>query len=335
MHNQVIELLSNYGKIDYFFFDGAWPRTASELGSIDLVKKMRELQPGILINNRLGKVVEGDAAKLSKDGGLGAGESSTLGDFGTPEREIVADSKRVWESCQVPNWRLWGFCKGERWFSSAQILDMLCECAEKGGNLLLNVCPDGDGRIPDEFCKIADDIGNWIDIHGEAIYGTTGGNISEFCTFGRQTVKNNVLYLIIRFWHGERVMRVPDIVSNVKSVKLMTTDKDLEFYKKDDYDDEDDLDDEEDDSDEDDSDEDLDEEDESFEEEFDGEFDGEFTALSAGVDFSSAKGMNGEMASNSNEDSQNSMDLSPKAGNPIGVLLLSLLFLIVIPLRNR
>ena len=103
----------------------------------------------------------------------------------------------------------------------------------------------------------------------------------------------------------------------------------------DDYDDEDDLDDEEDDSDEDDSDEDLDEEDESFEEEFDGEFDGEFTALSAGVDFSSAKGMNGEMASNSNEDSQNSMDLSPKAGNPIGVLLLSLLFLIVIPLRNR
>lgn len=103
----------------------------------------------------------------------------------------------------------------------------------------------------------------------------------------------------------------------------------------DDYDDEDDLDDEEDDSDGDDSDEDLDEEDESFEEEFDGEFDGEFTALSAGADFSSAKGMNGEMASNSNEDSQNSMDLSPKAGNPIGVLLLSLLFLIVIPLRNR
>ena len=108
----------------------------------------------------------------------------------------------------------------------------------------------------------------------------------------------------------------------------------------DDGDDNDDLDDEdndgEDDSDdEDDSDEDLDEEDESFEEEFDGEFDGEFTALSAGFDISSAKGMNGEMASNSAGGSQNSSDLSPKAGNPIGVLLLSLLFLIVIPLRNR
>ena len=125
-------------------------------------------------------------------------------------------------------------------------------------------------------------------------------------------------------------------------------DNEDDFDLDDDDDNGDDLDDEdydEDDSDEDldddseeeddNSDEDLDEEDESFEEEFDGEFDGEFTALSAGFDLSSAKGMNGEMASNSNGDSQNSSDLSPKAGNPIGVLLLSLLFLIVIPLRNR
>ena len=97
-----------------------------------------------------------------------------------------------------------------------------------------------------------------------------------------------------------------------------------------DWDDEDDFEDEEDDSDED-----WDDEDESFEEEFDGEFDGEFTALSAGFNLSSAKGMNGEMASNSTGDSQKCMDLSPKAGNPVGVLLLSLLFLLVIPLRNR
>ena len=111
-------------------------------------------------------------------------------------------------------------------------------------------------------------------------------------------------------------------------------DDDLDDEDNDDEDDsDDDLDDDSDD--EDDSDEDLVEEDESFEEEFDGEFDGEFTALSAGFDISSAKGMNGEMASNSAGGSQNSSDLSPKAGNPIGVLLLSLLFLIVIPLRNR
>ena len=85
----------------------------------------------------------------------------------------------------------------------------------------------------------------------------------------------------------------------------------------------------------DDLDDDSDDEDESFDEEFDGEFDEEFTSLSAGFGLSSAKGMNGEIPSNSAGDYQNSMDLSPKTGNPIGVLLLSLLFLIVIPLRNR
>ena len=85
----------------------------------------------------------------------------------------------------------------------------------------------------------------------------------------------------------------------------------------------------------DDLDDDSDDEDESFDEEFDGEFDEEFTSLSAGFGLSSAKGMNGEIPSNSAGDYQNSMDLSPKTGNPIGVLLFSLLFLIVIPLRNR
>ena len=168
-HNQVTELLSNYGKIDYFFFDGAWPRTAKELGSVELVEKMRSLQPGILINNRLG-TSENKTDNTNTDGGLGAGESAVLGDFGTPEREIKADANRIWESCQVPNWRLWGYAKGERWFSSAQILDMLCECAEKGGNLILNVGPDGDGKIPAPFKKTAKDIGKWLDVHGEAIY---------------------------------------------------------------------------------------------------------------------------------------------------------------------
>ena len=109
-------------------------------------------------------------------------------------------------------------------------------------------------------------------------------------------------------------------------------------YDNDDSDDDlddldDDLDDLDDDSD--DLDDDSDDEDESFDEEFDGEFDEEFTSLSAGFGLSSAKGMNGEIPSNSAGDYQNSMDLSPKTGNPIGVLLFSLLFLIVIPLRNR
>ena len=105
--------------------------------------------------------------------------------------------------------------------------------------------------------------------------------------------------------------------------------------EEDDYedDDSDDLDDEEDEE-EDDS-EDLDDEDEDETGGYDGEFDGEAFALSASADFDGAKGMGMGAESNLNSDSQGDVPLSPQTGNPIVVLLFSLLFLIVIPLRNR
>lgn len=231
MHNQVKELLSNYGRIDYFFFDGSWPRTAEELESQKLASEMKKLQPGILINNRLG-ITEQDVEKESKDGGAGAGESAFLGDFGTPERYISPEEGRLWESCQVSTWRLWGYTKGERWQGADVLLDMLCECAEKGGNLIMNVGPDGDGQIPPEFTERMLEIGRWLEVHGEAIYGHGGGDLCEFVTFGRQTIRGNNLYLIIRFWDGSGELRLADLSSDVDSVTLLTTGQPLDFEKK-------------------------------------------------------------------------------------------------------
>lgn len=230
LHNQVRELMTNYGRIDYFFFDGSWPRMAEELGSIELYAEMKRLQPGILINNRLGKT-KADIEKESKDGGTGAGESAFLGDFGTPERYISADDGRLWESCQVSTWRLWGYSKGERWQPADVILDMLCECAEKGGNMILNVGPDGNGVIPKEFSDRTEKIGEWLKVHGEAVFGSGSGDLTEFVTYGRQTVRGNRLYLIIRFWDGSGQIRLADLTSDVRSVKLLTTDSELEFEK--------------------------------------------------------------------------------------------------------
>jgi len=234
MHDQVEELLTGYGQIDHFFFDGAWPRSVEELGSVELLARMREWQPDILVNNRLGKSMSG---KLSADGGLGAGESATLGDFGTPEHTIVKDAGRLWESCQVSTWRLWGYARGERWRSSETLLDMLCECAEKGGdtggNLLLNVGPQSDGQFPPEFVERALEIGKWLEVHGEAIYGNESGNLTEFVTRGRQTVKGNCVYLIIRFWDGRSELRLADLVTPVKRVTLLTTGQQLPFGQED------------------------------------------------------------------------------------------------------
>lgn len=208
IHTQIAELLTKYGQIDYFWFDGLWPRSREDLLADQLVSHMRALQPDILINNRLGGV--------------------DTGDVGTPEHHIAAEN-RLWESCQVPTWRLWGYAKGERWRPTDVLLDMLCECAHKGGNLLLNVGPDAEGKFPIKFIKRTQEIGRWLDRHGEAIYGNDGGNVTEFVTRGWQTTRGHNLFLIVRFWDKSKELRLSDLSSKALQVELLTTGQNLPF----------------------------------------------------------------------------------------------------------
>lgn len=228
VHAQVRELLTNYGQIDVIWFDGAWPHNAEDWRSLELVDRMRALQPGIMINNRLGKVGAQDRVSAGPVG-EGTGHSAAMGDFGTPEHHITAERTRLWESCQVTTWRLWGYTRGERWRPADVLLDMLVESASKGGNLLLNVGPTADGELPAEFVERMAEIGAWMRIHGEAIYGSEAGEVCEFVTVGRQTRRGNRLYLIIRFWNGTGTLRLAGLASRVMGARLLTTDQPLDF----------------------------------------------------------------------------------------------------------
>jgi alpha-L-fucosidase len=232
VHNQVRELLTNYGQIDVLWFDGAWPHDQAAWKSVELVEMMRTLQPGILVNNRLG-VVATSPAPIA--GSSGVGESRELGDFGTPEHHITADPNRLWESCQVSTWRLWGYTIGERWRPADLLLDMLVEAASKGGNLLLNVGPTADGEFPPQFVERLEAIGQWMDVHGEAIYGSEAGQVSEFVTYGRQTHKGNSLYLIVRFWDGRDTLVLAGLETRVLCASLLTTRQNLAFEQSTDY----------------------------------------------------------------------------------------------------
>lgn len=226
VHNQVRELLTNYGQIDVIWFDGDWPQNQAEWRSLELVDMIRSLQPDILINNRLGRAIA-----IGPDGRtLDHGGPRSLGDLGTPEHHITAED-RLWESCQVSTWRLWGYTTGERWRPADLLLDMLVEAASKGGNLLLNVGPEADGQLPPEFIQRAREIGQWLEVHGEAIYGSEAGEVCEFITYGRQTKRGNNLYLIIRFWDGQPQLTLAGLATQVEAVTLLTTGQTLEFEK--------------------------------------------------------------------------------------------------------
>lgn len=214
VHGQVRELLTGYGRIDLLWFDGPWPRTATEWKSGELIEKIRCWQPDILINNRL------DAAAQSGQPEQ-AGASQELGDFGTPEHQIGAENGRPWESCQVTTWRLWGYARGEHYRTAAQLLDLLCECASQGGNLLLNVGPDPEGEIPLPAESALREVGTWLRFHGEAIYGTGRGDLTEFTTYGYQTRRGNILYLICRFWPRSPEVRLAGLrLPGAKAVLL-------------------------------------------------------------------------------------------------------------------
>lgn len=184
---------------------------------------MREWQPGILINNRLGFVT--DPKQLLAHGG-----GNEEGDFGTPER-LVTPENRLWESNQVSTWRWWGYHRGEHWRSSAEYLDSLCTCVSAGGNLLLNVGPKADGTLPEEFCARVQEVGAWLKANGEAVYGNDGGNLTEATSYGYQTMRGNTLYVILRFYDGAATFRLADLTSEVKGVRLLSTGEALAFQK--------------------------------------------------------------------------------------------------------
>ena len=222
VHDQVRELLSDYGEISTLWFDGCWPHAAEDWGADEIVAMARTLQPEILINNRLGRRKAEPAADNANTG-------AEIGDFGTPEHKIHADPDRLWESCQVTTWRLWGYCVGERWRPADVLLDMLVDCASQGGNLLLNVGPRPDGTLPPEFIDRAERIGRWLDVHGEAVYGTEADDVCEFVTYGRQTKKGNTLYLVIRFWPRREQLHLPGLATRVVRATLLTTASELPF----------------------------------------------------------------------------------------------------------
>lgn len=208
MKNQLQELLTNYGNIGVLWFDGEWENTWNDKRGFDLYNYVRNIQPNIIINNRVG-------AGRSGMEGFTEGEGFA-GDFGTPEQQIPSTGLPGfdWESCMTMNDH-WGYNKNDKNYKSTkEILRMVADIASKGGNYLLNVGPTSQGLFPTESIERLENIGKWIKVNGESIYGTSA---SPFKTldWGRCTQKmingNTRLYLHIFNWPQNGKLTVPGL----------------------------------------------------------------------------------------------------------------------------
>lgn len=196
LHGQTRELLTQFGPIDLMWFDFSYsqsPRFWSGKGKDDwqserLLAMVRELQPGIIVNDRL----------------------EIGGDLKTPEQYqpqgwLRQDGKPVvWEACQTLNGS-WGYDRDNLdWKPVDLLVRMLVDAVSKGGNMLLNVGPNARG----EFDPLALDrlrgIGAWMRLHDRAIYGCTASDFTPppDC---RYTQNGNRLYLHLFAWPFKHV----------------------------------------------------------------------------------------------------------------------------------
>jgi alpha-L-fucosidase len=175
LHGQVRELLTNYGRIDGFWFDlGGKPE---DWNSVELFTMMRTLQPHLIINNRCG----------------------LPGDFDTPEQRLGGFRiDQPWETCMTLGTQ-WAWKPDDKIKSLKQCIDVLVTCAARNGNLALNTGPMPDGRIEPRQAERFREIGAWLKQYGESIYNTRGGPWRDAAWGGTTHRDDRVFVHVLKF----------------------------------------------------------------------------------------------------------------------------------------
>lgn len=223
-YNQIEELMTGYGSVDILWLDGGWVRPKQSIDTaidwqraipydqdIDIasIAKMgRTHQPGLLVVDR---TVSGEYEN-----------------YVTPEQSIPPHYLPYpWESC-ITLGNSWSYVPNDRFKSAGNVIQLLTDVVSRNGNLLLNVAPGPGGDWDSGAYSRLQEIGQWLKINGEAIYGTRGDSL-----VGEQgrfvfTLKDQTVYAIYRATEKESLIPTELSISHlpagiVKNVNMLGT----------------------------------------------------------------------------------------------------------------
>lgn len=213
MNTQLTELLTGYGKIGAIWFDGMWDHADNFDWQLDeQYALIHRLQPACLIgNNHHTAPHEGEDFQLFEQDLPGENSAGFSGG------QEVSGTLPL-ESCQTMN-STWGYSITDKSYKSAdELIRRLVKSAGMNSNLLLNIGPRPDGRLPDEAVERLKEMGKWTKRYGETIFGTRGGLIKP-CQWGVSTQKGDTLYLHILHLE-EQTLTIPLDTKNIKSARM-------------------------------------------------------------------------------------------------------------------
>lgn len=226
LHNQVRELLTNYGQIDYLFFDFSFPdghrhsalpgKGRDDWDSPALMTMIRQLQPSVIVNDRLD--VPGDLVTPE--------QYQPSAPLTTPDGDPA-----TWEACQTLNGS-WGYDRdNDNYKPASMLIKMLIDGVSKNGNLLLNVGPTGRGNFDPRAKDTLAEIGAWMNLHDRAIYGA---GAAEFTAPSdtRYTQNGDRLYLHLFSW-PMRHIHLPGLGQRVRYAQLLNDASEVKFTRMD------------------------------------------------------------------------------------------------------
>lgn len=178
-HNQLMELLTDYGDVDIIWLDGGWVKkrdqqnidenyeekfsenkvkngfikhrvVSQDIRMDELVEKARQKQPGLIVVDRAV---------------YGKNQNYLTPENRVPEKELPYP----WESCIISGGG-WSYTPDAKYMSGHEGVQMLVDIVAKGGNLLLNIAPSPEGEWQEGAYRLLDDFKDWMAINSEAIY---------------------------------------------------------------------------------------------------------------------------------------------------------------------